>query len=70
MLSLLKPGSTSPGMNIDVYLQPLVEELKELWDVGIETYDAYSKTNFILRATLLWTISDFPTYADLSGWLS
>ncbi|CAO2824840.1 unnamed protein product [Amaranthus hypochondriacus] len=67
MLSLIIHGSTSPGMNIDVYLQSLVEELKELWHVGIETYDAYSKTNFILRATLLWTISDFPAYADLSG---
>ena len=30
MLSLLIPNPTSPGNNIDVYLQPLVEELKEL----------------------------------------
>ena len=30
MLSLLIPGPTSHGNNIDVYLQPLVEELKEL----------------------------------------
>ena len=68
MLSLLVPGPTSPGINMDVYLQPLIEELKELWEVGVETYDAYSKTNFILRASLLWTINDFPAYADLSGW--
>ncbi|XP_057550615.1 uncharacterized protein LOC130828670 [Amaranthus tricolor] len=68
MLSLLVPGPTSPGINMDVYLQPLIEELKELWEVGVETYDAYSKTNFILRASLLWTINDFPMYANLSGW--
>ncbi|XP_057526403.1 uncharacterized protein LOC130805635 [Amaranthus tricolor] len=68
MLSLLVPGPTSPGINMDVYLQPLIEELKELWEVGVETYDAYSKKNFILRASLLWTINDFPAYADLSGW--
>ena len=35
MLSLLIPGPTSPRNDIDVYLQPLVEELKELWDVGV-----------------------------------
>ena len=30
MLSLLIPGPTSPENNINVYLQPLVKELKEL----------------------------------------
>ena len=30
MLSLLISDPTSPGNDIDVYLQPLVEELKEL----------------------------------------
>ncbi|KAL2900629.1 putative pectinesterase/pectinesterase inhibitor 22 [Bienertia sinuspersici] len=68
MLSLLIPGPTSPGLNIDVYLQPLIEELKELWEDGVETYDAYAKQNFNMRAMLLWTINDFPAYADLSGW--
>ncbi|GKB84680.1 uncharacterized protein Tco_0956952 [Tanacetum coccineum] len=34
MLSLLIPGPSAPGNNIDVYLEPLVEELKELWDDG------------------------------------
>ncbi|WCJ24620.1 hypothetical protein M5689_006565 [Euphorbia peplus] len=67
-LSLLIDGPNSPGMELDVYLQPLIEELKELWEVGAETYDAYSKQNFVMRASLLWTISDFPAYADLSGW--
>ncbi|XP_021729989.1 uncharacterized protein LOC110696961 [Chenopodium quinoa] len=68
LLSLLIPGPSSPGRNIDVYLQPLIEELKDLWENGVETYDAYSKQNFNVRAMLLWTISDFPALADLSGW--
>ncbi|KAA0051711.1 uncharacterized protein E5676_scaffold827G00140 [Cucumis melo var. makuwa] len=29
-MSLLIPGPRSPGREIDVYLQPLIEELKEL----------------------------------------
>jgi hypothetical protein len=68
ILSLLIPSPTAPGNNLDVYLEPLIAELKELWDVGVSTYDAYSKQNFQMRATLLWTISDFPEYANLSRW--
>nr|XP_027086532.1 uncharacterized protein LOC113708268 [Coffea arabica] len=68
MLSLLIPGPYAPGNNIDVYLQPLIAELKELWDIGVTTYDASSKENFQMHAALLWTISDFPGYANLSGW--
>ncbi|XP_050225594.2 uncharacterized protein LOC126675059 [Mercurialis annua] len=68
MLSLLIPGPKSPGMDIDVFLQPLIDELKQLWEEGIETYDAHNEENFNLRASILWTISDFPAYAYLSGW--
>ncbi|XP_020266948.1 uncharacterized protein LOC109842490 [Asparagus officinalis] len=68
MLSLLIPGPQSPGNNIDIYLQPLIDELKELWEVGLLTYDASIKQSFKLRVALLWTVSDFPGYAMLSGW--
>jgi hypothetical protein len=68
MLSLLIPGPLSPGNNIDVYLQPLIEELNVLWSLGVETYDASRNQTFQMRAALLWTISDFPGYAMLSGW--
>ncbi|XP_019257779.1 PREDICTED: uncharacterized protein LOC109235996 [Nicotiana attenuata] len=56
------------GNNIDVFLQPLIEELNELWDVGVETYDASTKEIFQMRAALMWTINDFPAYGSLSGW--
>ena len=68
MLSLSIPGPSAPGNNIDVYLQPLIAELKELWDVGLKTYDASVNHNFQMHAALMWTISDFPRYATLSGW--
>ncbi|CAH9080376.1 unnamed protein product [Cuscuta epithymum] len=67
-LSILIPGPKNPTNRIDVYLQPLIEELKQLWEVGTVTYDALSKEHFNMRASLLWTISDFPAYAMLSGW--
>ncbi|KAM0070264.1 putative Transposase-associated domain-containing protein [Helianthus debilis subsp. tardiflorus] len=67
-LCLVIPGRKSPGQNVDVFLRPLIDELKELYEEGIEVYDAYRKENFMMRAILLWTVSDFPAYAMLSGW--
>ncbi|XP_021751073.1 uncharacterized protein LOC110716747 [Chenopodium quinoa] len=67
ILSLLIPGKIGPGNNIDIYLQPLIEDLKELWETGAKTYDASKDAYFQMRAALLWTINDFPAYANLSG---
>ncbi|XP_024011315.1 uncharacterized protein LOC112086578 [Eutrema salsugineum] len=67
MLSLLIPGPQQPGNSIDIYLEPLIEDLIHLWNNGETTYDAFSKTTFNLKALLLWTISDFPTYGNLAG---
>ena len=62
MLSLLIPGPHQPRNEIDFYLKSLVDELKELWEEGVETYDAYNKENFYMRATLLWTICNYPGF--------
>ncbi|XP_019255093.1 PREDICTED: uncharacterized protein LOC109233677 [Nicotiana attenuata] len=68
MLSMIIQGPSSPGNDIDVYLRPLIEELKELWETGIDTFDAETNQTFRMRAALMWTVSDFPTLAMLSGW--
>ncbi|XP_057771180.1 uncharacterized protein LOC130990991 [Salvia miltiorrhiza] len=68
ILSMLIPGPKSPGNDIDVFQEPLIDELKELWDHGIETYDASTDSLFNLHAAVLWTINDFPAYGNLSGW--
>ena len=65
MLSLLISGPRKPGKNIDVYLSPLVDDLKTLWEKGFETYDAHLHELFTLKAIILWTINDFPAYGNL-----
>ena len=67
MLSMLIPGPTAPSNNIDVYLEPLVDDLKDLWNQGIEVYDSFKKENFTLRAMLLWSITDYPALGTLAG---
>ncbi|XP_026384960.1 uncharacterized protein LOC113280563 [Papaver somniferum] len=68
MMALLIPGKKAPGNDIDVYLRPLIDELKELWEKGVETYDASTEKTFRMHAAVLWTINDFPAYGNLSGW--
>ncbi|PKU65335.1 hypothetical protein MA16_Dca001225 [Dendrobium catenatum] len=67
-LSLIIPGPHNPKLKIDVFLQPLIDDLSLLWEEGVSTYDISTKQNFTLRAALLWTIGDFPAYGMLSGW--
>lgn len=66
VLNMIISGPKGPGNNIDVYLQPLISELKTLW-VGVETFDASLQESFTLRAALLLTITDYPALAVFSG---
>ncbi|CAM8911501.1 unnamed protein product [Rhodiola kirilowii] len=67
-LTILIPGLSNPKKRLDIYLRPLIDVLVQLWNVGVDTYDANRRQSFTLRAALMWTVSDFPTYAMLSGW--
>ena len=51
-LSCLIPKPSNPKASIDVYLEPLIDDLKKLW-VGILTYDVSRKQNFMMRACLM-----------------
>ncbi|GJX31250.1 F-box domain containing protein [Tanacetum coccineum] len=69
MLTLLIPGPKSSGKDIDVYLRPLIDDLKVLWALkGVETIDVATGQKFNMRAMVLWTINDFPARSSLSGW--
>jgi len=56
------------GNDIDVYLSPLIEDLKLMWDQGVEVFDGFASETFKLHAMLFCTINDFPTYGNLSGY--
>jgi hypothetical protein len=51
-MSLLIPGQKSPEKDFDLFLEPLIEELIQLWS-GVGTYDAASHSKFNLRALVL-----------------
>jgi hypothetical protein len=66
IMALLIPGPASPGKDFDVFLEPLIEDLLELW-TGVRTYDALSGKKFNLRAAVLWCIHDYPALSTLLG---
>ena len=68
MLSMMISGPRQPGNDIDVYLSPLVEDLKMLWGEGVDVYDGFTRQLFKLHAMLFCTINDFPAYGNLSGY--
>ena len=61
MLALIVPGRRQVK-NMDVYLQPLVDELKELWD-GINVYDVSrpitAERRFTLYGICAYTTHDY-----------
>jgi len=61
-------GLKHPGNDIDVYLSPLIEDLRLMWDQGVEVFDEFANETFKLHAMLFCTINDFPTYGNLSSY--
>jgi hypothetical protein len=67
-LSMVIPGSSNPGQNIDVCLRLLIDELTQLWSSKALIYDISRKQNFLMRVALMWTVNDFPASGMVSGW--
>ncbi|KAL3689491.1 hypothetical protein R1sor_015800 [Riccia sorocarpa] len=71
LLTLIIPGPKKVK-NFDVYLQPLVEELQQLWTGVDDVYDDRTTRIgrdrwFTLKGILLWTMHDYPGYTQISG---
>jgi len=69
-LVMVIPGPQALAAEVvDVYLEPLVEDLLELWE-GVPAMDMskpIGQRHFTLRTMLLWLVHDFPAYGLFSG---
>jgi len=52
---------------MDVFLEPLMEEMKMLWEKGVQMLDEYRKESFTLRAIIFVMINDYPALFILLG---
>nr|ABA96308.1 transposon protein, putative, CACTA, En/Spm sub-class [Oryza sativa Japonica Group] len=67
MLAMLIQGPRQPGNDIDVFLEPIIDDFERLWNEGTRTWDAYAQEYFNLHAMLFCTINDYPALGNLSG---
>ena len=67
-MTVLIFGPMKVGDNIDVYLQPLIIKLKQLWSVqGILTFDGLINKSFPICTVLMWIINNFSAYVLMWG---
>jgi hypothetical protein len=45
---------------MDVFLEPLMEDMKILWETGVQMLGEYRKHSFTLRAIIFVMINDYP----------
>ncbi|KAL0373977.1 UNVERIFIED_CONTAM: hypothetical protein Sradi_3313400 [Sesamum radiatum] len=67
-LTTVIPGPSNLKHLIDVYLEPLIDELLQLWHVGVRMHDHTTNQAFMMRAALMWTMNDLSAYGMASGW--
>jgi hypothetical protein len=67
LLTIHISGPTQPGVDMDIFLEPLMEDMKILWETGNQILDEYRKESFTLRAIIFVTINNYPALFTLSG---
>jgi hypothetical protein len=66
-LFLSKVRSKQAGTDIDVFLEPLIEDMTKLWNEGVRMWDQYQQEYFTLYAIIFVCIYDAPGGFTLSG---
>lgn len=67
MINVFNPMGADPCVS-DLILCISPFELIDLQTNDVRTYDRFIGEMFIMRATIMWTVNDFPTYGMLLGW--
>ena len=62
------PGPSEPPLNLNSYMEPLVEELLQLWDCGIKVSSG-DVSDIVVKAALLCVSCDTPAVRKVCGFL-
>jgi hypothetical protein len=67
LLTTLISGPKQAGVDIDVFLEPLMEDMQKLQEHGVNVWDEYKKEHFNLNAIILCMINHNPARLALTG---
>jgi hypothetical protein len=59
------PQQVSNG--IDVFLEPLMEDMQKHWEYGVTMWDVHIRQHFNLKAIIFYMINDNPARLSLTG---
>jgi hypothetical protein len=59
--------SETSYVDIDVVLEPLMEDIQKLWEHGVNVRDEYKNEHFNLNAIIFCMINDNPARLALTG---
>jgi hypothetical protein len=66
LLTTLVSGPKQVDVNIDVFLEPLMEDMQKLCQHGFNVWDEYKKQHFNLKAIILFMVNDSPACLALT----
>ena len=67
-MSLLIQGPRQPRNDIDVFLEPVIDELLEMFEKGVsDIWGEYKKEHVTIKGVLIATITDLLGQDSLSG---
>ena len=69
--AIVHPDATTdprqPGNDIDVFLEPVIDELVEMFEKGVpDVWDEYKKEHVTIKGVLIATITDLQGQGSLS----
>jgi hypothetical protein len=67
LLTCIISGLRQLGNDIDVFLEMLMEDMKVLWEDGVKMMDVSLKKEFILKAIMFVTITNYPSLFHCQG---
>jgi hypothetical protein len=65
-LTTLISGPKQAGISIDIFLEPLMEDMQKLWEHGVNVWDEYKKQHFNLKDIIFCTINENPARLALA----
>jgi hypothetical protein len=69
LLNILIFGPTQPGVDMDVFLKPLMEDMKILWETSVQMLDEYYKDSFMLREIHFVMVNNYEREIGLTFFL-
>ena len=67
MLTILIQGPKQPDIDIDVLIEPLMEDMQKLCEDGVRMWEKYIHKHFTLRTIIFVAINDYPALFALTG---